>query len=174
MAHHNATARDLESDIVGTKPARPAAVLDFGPLFSTAASPPLEPPRPRSWTEHYAALAANSRDGAKLNELGAAVMNRLLDAFGSAAVWEVRLALGAQKKIANNGKETLDGLGGLGTGMGLQAVDRERPPAWAREELEKSHGNVNTVWVRPSRVAQYDAAARRRRLAQETPDSKEN
>ena len=89
MAPRTATAHELDAGIIGTRPAAQAKVLDFGPLFArhAEAPPPPEPPRPVTWTQRYAQLAAHSRDGAKLNELAARVMHALLDVFGSATIW---------------------------------------------------------------------------------------
>jgi hypothetical protein len=161
---------DLEEGIIGTRPKPAMMVLNFG-LFAEPAPPPAAPAL--TWANRYAQLAAHSRDFLTLKAKAEAAMKAILDAFGSATIWEVRLALGANDIIANDGTEKLDGFGGVASGMGLVAVDTERPPAWAMGTLEKSHGNRGVVWVRPDRVEQYDRAARRRRLAQEHPDSTE-
>lgn len=170
MAHITARVRPLTDDeegIVGTRPRQASAsVLDFG-LFAKPQPTAPAPMAPRiqlcKSPADYAALSAFSRDGLALNELAARVANAILDVQLSVAVWEARIAMHAKGWLANDGKETLDGLGGLCTGMKLAAVDRERPPDWAIAILHKSHGNVNTVWVRPQHVASYDPALRRAR-----------
>lgn len=96
----------------------------------------------------YAALAAGDRSESLLT-VAERCANAVLDAQGSMAVWEVRVGLGQVGELANDGTETLDGLGMLGVRMGLVAEGRERPPAWVAALLPKSHLNVNTRWRRP-------------------------
>ena len=172
MSRDNAAVRLDEEDVFRTKK-KQAEVYDFG-IFAAAAAPapppPAMPPRVVHWTERYADLAANSRDFETIRAKAEAAMRGILNAFKSASVWEVRLALSAIGAIKNDGTEKLDGLGGLAEGMGLVAVDTERPPQWAREALKASHGNRNSVWMRPADVMHYDRTARRRRLAQEHPE----
>ncbi|MBW7935229.1 MAG: hypothetical protein H3C62_16805 [Gemmatimonadaceae bacterium] len=159
----------LDHVIGHIRPRKPEPVsLNFG-LFAQPAAPP-EPPA-LTWANKYAQLSAGSRDFATLKGKAEAAMHAILNAFGSATIWEVRLALGEHGFIANDGKEKLDGLGGLAQGMGLVAVDTERPPSWAMGTLEKSHGNRNVVWCRPADVDRYQRADRRRRLAQERPEA---
>lgn len=132
---------------------------DLGPLFNQDTRRMLATPA------DYAALAVQSRDGMKLLEKARLYVHAILSAQGSVAVWEVRVAMGKRNELANDGKEKLDALGGLCAGLGLVAVDRERPPAWAQAILEKSHGNLATVWVRPPDVARYNRLERQRRTA---------
>jgi hypothetical protein len=153
--------RPDEQDIIGTRP-RPRH--DDLPLWATPPAPPALPSELRSPSD-YAQLAAFSRDGMKLNAIAARAANAILDFQRSVSVWEIRIALQGLGEIANDGNEKLDGLGGLARGMGLVAVDSERPPAWAMTYLGKSHGNHNIVWARPQDVGAYTAAERRRRIA---------
>lgn len=148
-----------EMDIIGTRP-RPR--LEDLPLWGAAAPPP--PIELRSPSD-YARLAVQSRDGMSLLEIARLYANAILDIQGSVAVWEVRIAMGKRDDLANDGKEKLDAFGGLGTGMGLAAVDTERPPSWAQLLLPKSHANRNTVWARPHDVFRYDRLERQRRIA---------
>jgi len=129
------------------------------PPPSPAAIERLHPPASPA---DYAELAAFSRDGMALNALAQRVANAILDALGSVTVWEIRVVMGHKQWLANDGTETLDGLGHVGVDMKLVAVGRERPPEWAKELLEKSHGNVNTIWVRPKDVATYNPLRRHR------------
>lgn len=138
---------------------QPARLEDL-PLFRRP-----EPPVVLRTPADYAQLAAFSRDGMKLNTIAARVAQAILDVQHSVAIWEVRIALQGLGEIANDGKEKLDALGGLCTGMGLIGVDTERPPSWAMRFLGASHGNRNIVWVRPDAVATYTRDARRRRVA---------
>jgi hypothetical protein len=161
---------DDEVELVRAQQRRETTVYDFG-LFAQTHAAPAKAPEPPAWHHfrlcttpaEYANLAAFSRDGMALLEVARRVANAILDAQGSVAVWEVRLAMGQKGWLANNGKEALDAFGGLGTGMSLAAVDRERPPSWAQAVLEKSHANVSSVWVRPQHVADYNPATRRAR-----------
>lgn len=145
-----------EHGIIGS---RPAAVTDLGPLFAVAQRRMLRSPA------EYAELAAFSRDGMKLLEVARRIANAILDVQGSVAVWEVRVAMVAKKWLANDGTETLDALGGLGTGMQLMVVDNERPPEWAQVILQHSHGNRNSVWARRKDVGAYSRIERQRRTA---------
>ena len=155
---------DEEEGIIGSRAKRTAEVLDFG-LFAKHAAPAPPPSVGRLMRSpaDYAQLAAFSRDGLALNEQASRIARAILAVQRSVAIWEVRLAMHAKGWLANDGKEKLDGLGGLCAGLQLAAVDRERPPTWAIEILHKSHGNVNTVWVAPADVACYDPAIRRAR-----------
>lgn len=155
-----ARARRLEDeqDIIGVRPTRAPEPLNFG-LF---AQPP-EPPRAPSVAD-FAAAAAHSADGLKLLAVAERCAHAILDADRSVAVWQVRVALGQLGLLANDGTERLDALGKLGERMGLAAVDRERPPAWAQRVLATSHGNLGTVWSRPRDVATYEPAVRRARV----------
>ena len=143
-----------EHGIIGTPPA-----VDFGPLFAQ------DRRRLFATPADYAALAVQSRDGMKLLEKARLYVDAILNAQGSVAIWEVRIAMGKRDEIANDGKENLAAFGGLCTGMGLVAVDRERPPSWAQAILEKSHANLGAVWVRPPDVAHYNRLDRQRRTA---------
>ena len=148
-----------EMDIIGTRP-RPR--LEELPLWRSAAPPP---PIELRTPADYAKLAVQSRDGMQLLERARLYVNAILNAQRSVAVWEVRIAMGQRKELAIDGKEKHAAFGGLYTGMGHVAVDRERPPAWAQTILEKSHANVAAVWVRPPDVALYDRLERQRRTA---------
>lgn len=161
---------DDEVELVRAQQRRETTVYDFG-LFAQTHPAPAKEPEPPAWHHfrlcstpaEYAALASFSRDGIALLDVARRVANAILDAQGSVAVWEVRLAMGQRGWLANDGAELLDAFGGLGTGMNLAAVDSERPPAWAAALMPKSHNNRNSVWVRPQHVAAYTPATRRAR-----------
>ena len=115
----------------------------------------------------YALLAANTDAGAAINAMAATAMIGILKAFGSAAIWEVRIALGAIDKLANDGKEKLDCLGTVGASLHLIGVGYEAPPLWARPLLRASNGNKGIIWVFPDAVTSFDALGRRRRFQQQ-------
>ena len=107
------------------------------------------PLHPAEVLKGYAELAAGDATDALL-DLAERCARAILTAQGTMAVWEVRVGLGQVGKLANDGKESLDGLGKLGTRMGLVASGRERPPEWVSKHLPKSHLNVNTRWRYPT------------------------
>jgi len=109
------------------------------------------PKHPAEQLDAFAALA-ESRLSESLLTTAERAANAILDAQGTMAVWEVRVALGKIGLLENQGQETLDALGLLGRRMGLVAAGHERPPAWVRALLPASHLNVNTRWRRPQTV----------------------
>lgn len=138
-----------EDGIIGTR-RQPA--MDLGPLFAVPAL--------------HAERAAQTDTGEALLAMAERCANAILDADRSVAVWQVRIALGKLKLLANDGKERLDAFGKLGERMGLVAVDRERPPAWAQKILSTSHANLGSVWSRPRDASEYSRTERQRRTLQ--------
>jgi hypothetical protein len=122
-------------------------------------------PHPAEALAAFAELAASDQ-AESLLAIAERCANAILTAQGTMAVWEVRIGLGLVGKLANDGKETLDGLGMLGTRMGLVACGRERPPTWVSAHLPKSHLNVNTRWRRPNAEERAEQAARAQDRAQ--------
>lgn len=113
-------------------------------LFDPPAAPQTAGDRIAGWV----ATALEGRHAEPLLAIAQRAANAILDAQGSVAVWEVRIGLAHIGLLANDGTESLDALGALGRRMGLVAVGSERPPAWAMDQLEKSHGNRHTRWTR--------------------------
>lgn len=147
-----------DRDIIGTRP--PA---DLGPLFAqpvvregNAPSRPREVPAGRlrggrvvdalrlNRPDDHAILAASTDDAEKLLELAERAANAILDAQRWMTVGLVRKHLGEIGKLANDGEENLNALGALGRRMRLCAIATMRQP----KELEVTHGNRGTVWVR--------------------------
>lgn len=102
----------------------------------------------------HAEPAARTDAAESLLELAERCANAILDAQGHVHVGEVREALGRLGLLANDGTEKLDCLGKLGQRMGLVATGVTRQS----KALGVSHGNRNTIWARPSSVAQRVAA----------------
>lgn len=115
----------------------------------------------------YALIAAETVAGERLVELAGRVMLGIVKCFGSVAMWEVRIALGARNQLANNGEESLDALGAVGVRLKLARVGDERAPRWAQFEIPCMHGNKHTIWTFPDQVGAFDALARKRRFQQQ-------
>jgi len=98
----------------------------------------------------YAAPAASTDAAESLLAMAERCANAILDAQGHVHVGEVREQLGKLGLLANDGKEKLDCLGKLGQRMGLVAIGITRQS----KALGVSHANRNTIWARPSTVAQ--------------------
>jgi hypothetical protein len=130
----------------------------------------IERKHPVAMMADYALLAASTPTGEKLVDTAARVMRGILAAFGSCAIWEVRIALCARGLLSNDGKEDLDALGAVGVSLGLASGGMERPPRWANAQMPKSHRNVARIWVRPDQLGAFmaeGAAQRKRRQEQQ-------
>lgn len=104
----------------------------------------------------HAEPAANSRDGVPLLVMAERAANALLDAQGSFTIGEVREALGKLGLLANDGTENLNALGALGKKMGCVTTGEV-----VRQSLSITHGNRGSIWVRPSTLAERQAAIER-------------
>lgn len=96
----------------------------------------------------FARNAAATDEADAVLRLAEGYAARMLEELGHMTVWRVRVWMGRDGVLENEGKERLDCLGALGRRMGLVARGRERPHGPDAKELPVTHLNYNTIWVR--------------------------
>lgn len=114
------------------------------------------PPTPAETLDLFA-QKAEGRTTDALYALFERAAKAILHAQGSVCIFEVRIALGQQGLLANDGTESLDAFGSFPRRMGLVAmrredgsVVRERPSREQMQKLPHGHGNVATRWCWPT------------------------